>query len=130
MNKYIAVAATTKRMKESWHGTSEFTDNAITKLAITAIGKPVLKEFDKAKIIGEIISAKNKNGKLIINVNINSNEMIASHHRIVPGFIVERDSWNESTEKIHRVIDEVKSACYGLTEHPIDNNLSLTIIED
>ena len=102
VNKYIAVAATTKKVTEDWAGTSQLTDEAITQLAVSAIGKPVLLGFDEERQVGKIISGKNDNGRLVVEFSVTERVTI---------------------DKLHRTIKQAESISYGLTHHPIEQDL-------
>ena len=123
MNNYIAVAATTNETAESWGGTSEFTDEAITQLAMTAIGKPVLIDFDRGREVGRVVSCKNAEGRLIVEFSVTEGAVIDKLLRLVPGYIVERDVFKENNRGIHRTINKAKSTDYGLTYKPCEKDL-------
>ena len=128
-NKYIAIAATSDRVTEDWGGTSEFTDEALTQLASSAINKPVLLHFDKTLQVGKVISAKNDNGKLTVvfedDGKANINPRYLDDIKLVPGFIAKQDQWDESKSVIHRIIKKAESVDYGLTHTPLEENLPL-----
>ena len=123
MKKYIAVSATRNKVIENWGGTSVFTDEALTQLAETVSGKLVLDNFDQEKPVGKVVSGKNDDGKLTIIVEIDDNFIIWDKHRIVPGFIVNQDNWDESGKDVHRTIRDVESGNYGLTDQPAEQDL-------
>jgi len=124
MTQYIAIAATNKSVTENWNGTSRFTNSALTQLAETVSGKLVLDNFDREKPIGKIVSGKNDNGKLVIVAEIDYDFEVKSIHRIVPGFIVNQDGWDDiDNDCPHREIQNVKSMDYGLTEKPAEQDL-------
>jgi len=123
MAKYKAVAATSMKVFENW-GTSEFTDKALSVLAETSEGKPVFRDFNNGVRIGVVVSATIKDGRLIIVVNMDDSCAIHKNDRIVPGFIVSEDCWEEIDGKIvHRKIECVESVNYGLTKHPVEREL-------
>ncbi len=124
MTKYIAVSATSKTVVENWGGTSRFTDDALTQLAETVSDKLVLFDFNPEKPIGKIVSGKNDNGKLTIIAEIDYDFDVKDTYRLVPGFIVNQDEWDDESEKeIHRTIKNVESMAYGLTEKPAEQGL-------
>ena len=123
MNKYIAIAATNKAIVENWGGTSRFTNDAITQLAETAHGKPVLFDFDEDVRIGRVVSAKNVNGKLVVTFEIEPDYVIDNKQRLVPGFIVDTYDWDEHKKGILRTIKKAKSISYGLTCSPAEKDL-------
>ncbi len=123
MKKYIAVAATKNKVTENWPGTSEFSDGALSSLAKTAPGRRVLVGFDKKRPIGNIIDAENKNGRLIITVELD-NFPLKPEHRIVPCFVVHDDTWGDlDAEQIRRIIKTAESCDYGLTVTPLETDL-------
>ncbi len=124
MIKYIVISATNKTVIENWGGTSKFTDDALTQLAETVSGKLVLFDFNPEKPIGRIISGKNDNGNLTIIAEINDDFDVKDTHRLVPGFIVNQDKWDDIDNGWpHRTIKNVESMAYGLTEKPAEQNL-------
>jgi len=124
MTKYTAVAATTNKCMENWGGTSEFTDEALSQLAETAPGKLVLLDFNPEKRVGVVLSAKNDNGKLIIEVDINAEFIVHEPYRIVPGFIAHKDDWeNLDSSTVHRIIKNAESVDYGITTTPTEQGL-------
>jgi len=123
MGKYIAVAATKNKAIEDWGGISEYTDNALTELAESAIDKAILIDFDETRQIGKIVSAKNDDGKLVLMVDIENKFIIKPSHRIVPGHYVKSNNWKRSIKGFHRIIESVESTSYGLTHTPCEKGL-------
>jgi len=124
MAKYTAVAATKNKCVENWDGTSEFTDEALSQLAETAPGKLVLLDFNPEQRVGVVLSAKNDNGRLILSVDLDDSVAIHKSDRIVPGYIVGKDEWDESRDQLHRIIKAAESISYGITRAPVEKDLS------
>lgn len=125
MTKYIAISATCKKINEGGGIKSSFANKALTQLAETAKGQPVLINFDTENQIGKIVSGQNDHGQLIIIFETIDHYHIDSEQRLVPGFLVFQDGWNENKDgkKFERIINEVESHAYGLTETPLEKNL-------
>jgi len=124
MAKYMAVAATKNKCTENWGGTSEFTDEALSQLAETAPGKLILLDFNPEQRVGVVLSAKNDNGNLIIEADINDEFIVHKSYRIVPGFIVHKDVWeNLDSGIVHRIIKNAESVDYGITIAPAEQGL-------
>lgn len=126
---YEGIAATCNVIEESWGGTSEFSEEALKQLSETAKDCPVLLNFDNTRQIGRVIESKVEDKKLIIKFLLN--EDIDESLRIVPGFYTNKDQWDKTHDKIHRVVENVKSMAYGLTNKPADEDLpSIVKIDD
>lgn len=124
MIKYIAISATKEKIVENHYGTSQFSNKAITQMAKTSIGKPVLLDFDEEKQIGTVISGKNDNGKLVIVFKINNDYIIHEKRRLVPGYITGGGIWTETkNEGFCRLIEKAESHSFGLTFTPKEFNL-------
>lgn len=119
--KYKAISATTNKIKESFGGTSEFTFNALDQLAASAKGKPVLLEFNINRKLGTVESGFVEGNKLIIIFNLDC-DIVNPDCRLVPGFQVDKDSWEEG-ENIHRIIDNTIMLSCGLTMEPLEIDL-------
>lgn len=116
--KYLVIAATTAKTKESGGYTFEFANTAITDLANSAVGCKVLYNFDENQEIGRVTVATNYEGKLMLEVEIN--RFIEPAERITPCFQVDSDEWDEK-DTIHRIVKKAKSISYGFTDKPIEN---------
>ena len=123
MIKYIAIAATENKIIENWGGTSKFSNQAISGLAKSAKNKLIFLDFDTDRQIGKIISAENLNGKLSVIFEINHDHIIDNRQRLVPGFVVDVDSWDENENHMHRIIKKAESVGYGLTYNPAERDL-------
>ena len=124
MKKYIAVAATKNKVTENWPGTPEFSDSALSSLAKTAPGKRILLEFDEEKPIGSIVDAENKNGRLVLTVELRDGFQLDTKHRIVPCFVVHDDTWGDlDAAQVRRIIKTAESFDYGLTITPLETDL-------
>ena len=126
-NKYIAIAATTKKVAENPNGFSmfftELTNKAITRLAETAKDKPVLINFNEEQQVGVVTYGCNESGNLIIFFNTKDDFYICNFERLVPSYIVDFDSWHEEKGIVCRTIHKVRSISYGLTIKPIKTDL-------
>ena len=132
MKKYMAISATTDKCGDSFGGTSEFTKEALSQLAKTAVLKPVYVGNSMEKV-GNILSAKNDNGSLMVEFEINDNIAISELDRIVPSFVIKEDEWSEPVGDVvwcvdipddaHRTIKGAESICYIITKTPVEQEL-------
>ncbi len=126
MGKYLAVAATNKKVKEDWGGISIFADSALDQMAESAPGKPILIDFDTGKQVGGVVSAKNDHGKLCVIIDIKKEYSISKHQRLAPGFFVSQDEWtglDGEDWEIHRTIQGADIYAFGLTLAPAEKDL-------
>ena len=132
MKKYMAISATTDKCGDSFGGTSEFTKEALSQLAKTAPQKPIFID-NGVKKIGEVLSAKNDNGSLILELYLDDDIAIYKLDRIVPNFVVKEDDWSESVDDVvwcvdvgddvHRIIKSAESVSYVITKTPVEQKL-------
>ena len=124
MAKYTLTAATVNKCVER-DITSEFTDSALSQLAETAPQKLIFYNFDNEEQVGRVLSAKNDNGELVLEVFIDDAFAVNESDRIVPCFCVESDEWIEMDDtQPHRIIKHAYSVSYGITRTPAEQGLS------
>lgn len=119
--RYSAVVATLNETNEPGGGTHRFTHNALDQLAKSAPGVPVLLNFDCDARIGTVTSAKNENGRLVVEMDIDKPIPIAADvARTVPGFVAKDDSVDADG---NRIVMGARTFSMGITENPIEKDL-------
>ncbi len=121
MSKYLAVAATNKKVLENY-GTSEFTNGALDLLAASACGKPVYSAGIVTYSIGTVISAKNDHGKLCVVIDIKDecSYSIRKGEGLALDFRVSQDEWidiDNKERRPHRTIIKAETFGFNLTLH-------------
>lgn len=119
--RYSAVVATLNETNEPGGGTQRFTDSALDQLAKSAPGVPVLLNFDHAARIGTVKSAKNQNGQLVVEMDIDKPIPIApGFARALPGLVTEKDVIDRDG---NRIVMGARTFSMGITNNPIEKDL-------
>ncbi len=105
--KIKAIVATTK-LVDTRRGPERFAPEALAKLADSAKGKPILRNFDRTKLLGIVTRAWIENGQLCIEGEINIDALAQA--RIVPSYGV-------------ITTYDAESIAYELTTSPCEINL-------
>lgn len=119
LKRLSAVIATTNKASDN----VMFSDEALECLVKTAVGRPVLVNFDIDKAVGVVDYAEHEDGHVTVEIELGKSVEsieILEKLRIVPGFIIEKDSIDNDGI---RTIEKVRFMSCSFTVNPAEKDL-------